>query len=90
MLLAIPEYIGYGDKWLIENKYFFRILMLILSFPVLFFYYANYFQSAYFTFKNKCINIDFPICLGIITIFWLSIYDITYNLGTGYLDSLTG
>lgn len=90
MLLAIPEYIGYGDKWLIENKYFFRILMLILSFPVLFFSSANYFQSAYFTLKNKCLNIDFPICLGILTIFWRSIYEITYNLGQGYLDSLTG
>jgi P-type Cu+ transporter len=90
MLLAIPEYIGSGDKWLIENKYFFRILMLILSFPVLFFSSANYLQSAYFTLKNKCLNIDFPICLGILTIFWRSIYEITSNLGPGYLDSLTG
>lgn len=91
MLLAFPEYIGAkGDNWLLKNNFFFRWLMLILSLPVVLFSAIDYFKSAYNGLKNKLINIDIPISLGILILFFQTFYEVVFNLGSGYSDTLTG
>lgn len=91
MLLALPEYLGAeGDTWLLDNQNFFRWLMLILSLPVIFFSATDYLKSAHTGLKGGFINIDVPISLGILTLFLRSLYEVIYDLGPGYSDSMSG
>lgn len=90
MLLALPEYLDSGEYWLEKNKNFFRYLMLLLSLPVLFYAASDYFLSAYNGLKNKRLNIDLPIALGIFVLFARSIYDVFTDTSPGYFDSMAG
>ncbi|MBF0597031.1 heavy metal translocating P-type ATPase [Faecalibacter rhinopitheci] len=92
MLLSFPEYVEvFGEvkeQWLEENKGFFRWAMFFLSLPVFFYSSTDYFQSAWQGLKNKYINLDIPIALGIIVIFFKSTYDIILDISPGYFDTL--
>ena len=92
MLLSFPEYVEvFGEvkeQWLDENKDYFRWAMFILALPVFFYSSTDYFKSAWQGLKNKYINLDVPIALGIIVIFFKSTYDIVFDLSPGYFDTL--
>jgi Cu+-exporting ATPase len=90
MLLSLPEYLARGG--LSDNTFtiFFGIINIILSLPVFFFCAGDYFKSAWQGIKQKVLNIDVPISLGIISLFLRSLYEIGYNLQPGYLDSFSG
>ena len=92
MLLSFPEYVEvFGEvkeQWLEENKGFFRWAMFFLSLPVFFYSATDYFKSAWQGLKNKYINLDIPIALGIIVIFFKSTYDIVFDISPGYFDTL--
>jgi P-type Cu+ transporter len=51
---------------------------------------SDYFANAWKSFKQKQINIDVPIALGLAALFLRSSYDIITQTGAGYLDSLSG
>lgn len=92
MLLSFPEYVEFfGDvkeAWLEENKNYFRWAMFVLALPVFFYSSTDYFQSAWQGLKNKYINLDIPIALGIIVIMFKSTYDIIFDISPGYFDTL--
>jgi Cu+-exporting ATPase len=44
----------------------FRILMFLLACPVVFYSASDYYKSAWYGLKNKIVNIDVPIVLGIL------------------------
>lgn len=91
MLLALPEYLNLAkDKWLLDNINFFRWTMILFSIPSIFFCSLDYFKSAYNSIKKYKLNIDIPISLGITILFIRTLYDVIYNIGPGYTDSLTG
>ncbi|MEN8138553.1 MAG: heavy metal translocating P-type ATPase metal-binding domain-containing protein [Bacteroidota bacterium] len=90
MLLALPEYFEVSEFWLDQFKPFFRWIMLALSIPVLVYSSSDYFVSAYKGLKHKFINIDVPIVLGILVLFFRSSYEVISHIGSGYFDSLTG
>jgi len=90
MLMSFPEYVQEHGYWLDQYKPLFRILMLLYSIPVVFYSARSYLVSAYKGLKNKILNIDVPISLGILVLFFRSIYDVSLGLGQGYFDSLTG
>lgn len=87
MLLSFPEYLGLVDtvfqKW-------FGYLNILLSLPVVFFSGRNYIQSAWHGLRQRNLNLDVPITLGILTLFGRSIFEILTHTGAGYLDSLAG
>ncbi len=89
MLLTFPEYLGIdiSDAFL---KSFFVYLNLLLSLPVVFYSGWEYFGSALKGLRKKIINIDFPISLGILALFFRSIHEVLTQTGSGYFDSLTG
>lgn len=89
MLLALPEYFG-TDIWLERYSPFFRYLMMGLSVPVVLFSARDYFRSAWAGLRQKYINIDVPIALGISVLFIRSSYEVINGLAAGYFDSLTG
>lgn len=90
MLFSFPEYLS-SDGFLSKNFiHFFGYLNLMLSIPVLLFSASIYFKSAYFGLKQKIINMDVPISLGILILFIRSVYEIISSSGPGYFDSFTG
>lgn len=93
MMFAFPEYLNTGssvDFWLEEFAPFFRFLTFLLSIPVVVYSASDYYKSAWFGLKNKIVNIDVPIVLGILVLFFRSVYEIATNYGHGYFDTLCG
>ena len=90
MLLSLPEYLARGGLSDQTFTIFFGIINIILSLPVFFYCAVDYFKSAWQGIKQKILNMDVPISLGIISLFLRSLYEIVYNLQPGYLDSFSG
>jgi len=89
MLFSFPEYLGLDahDEML---KPVFSWLNLTLSIPVFFYSASIYFTSALATFRQRQINIDVPIAVGLVALFARSSYDIITGFGPGYFDSFAG
>lgn len=94
MFFSYPEYaqeiMGTSDLWMDRYKQLFRLIMFLLATPVVFFSASDYFKSAWFGLKNKIVNIDVPIVLGILVLYFRSIYEVTTDYGPGYFDTLCG
>ncbi len=90
MLMSLPEYFQMSEFWLDKYKPFFRTIMLIFAIPVVVYSAQDYFISAYKGLKHKILNIDVPIALGVSVLFLRSAFDVAFNLGQGYFDSLAG
>ncbi|MGI9547928.1 MAG: heavy metal translocating P-type ATPase [Flavobacteriaceae bacterium] len=97
MFLSFPEYLdlntgqaGTEEYWLAQYKFLFRWLMFAFSLPVVFYAAQDYFISALKGLRSRFLNIDVPIALGIGVLFVRSTYEIAFDLGSGFFDSLTG
>lgn len=90
MLLSFPEYFEMDEFWLNKFKPFFRILMFAFAVPVVIYAAKDYLISAYLGLRKGILNIDVPISLGILVLFFRSSYEIFSNTGQGYFDSLSG
>ncbi|PQJ32344.1 ATPase [Nonlabens arenilitoris] len=90
MFLSFPEYFEVQEFWLDQFKGLFRWMMFAFSLPVVFYAGIDYLKSAYKGIKSGVLNIDIPIALGIVVLFVRSTIEIVFDLGTGFLDSLTG
>lgn len=88
MLLSFPEYLSLeGNSF--YNEYF-GLLNFLLALPVFFYSSSNYFISAYKGLKQKIINLDVPLSLGIFALFGRSAYEVFAGVGAGYFDSFAG
>lgn len=90
MLISFPEYLGLDTK---TNPYlldFFKWTNLILSLPVIFYSAREFFENAYYSFKQRYLNIDVPIAIAILVTFIRSVYEVVSNTGVGFFDSMTG
>ena len=87
MLLSFPEYLGFDQA---SVKFYIGYINIILALPVLLYSGFDYLRSAYWTLKMKQINIDIPIAVGMLTLFFRSVFEILTATGEGYLDSLAG
>src|SRR5690606_20520397 len=94
MFFSYPEYageiLGSSDFWFDKYKHLFRFILFLLSTPVVFYSASDYFKSAVFGLRNKVINIDVPIVLGILVLYGRSIYEVLTDYGPGYFDTLCG
>ncbi|MBI1937787.1 MAG: heavy metal translocating P-type ATPase metal-binding domain-containing protein [Ignavibacteriales bacterium] len=90
MLLSFPEYLSSGINEMPELKRIFSYINVLLALPVFFYCSSDYFISSYKGLKNKIINLDVPLALGIAVLFFRSVYEIVTNTGAGYMDSLAG
>jgi P-type Cu+ transporter len=90
MLLSFPEYLS-GDE-VIDPRFtfFFGILNIVLALPVFFYSSMDYFKSAWQGLRQKYINMDVPISLGILALFLRSFMEIITQSGVGFFDSFTG
>ena len=90
MLLSFPEYLGFTGEFSLGLKHVFSYLSLLLAFPVVIYCSRDYYISAYKSLKSGFVNIDVPITLGITVLFLRSTYEIVFDVGLGYMDSLAG
>ena len=90
MLFSFPEYLGLSSENDPKLTHAFSYLNLALIIPVLLYSGKDYFRSAYQGLKQKHLNIDLPVSLGILALFLRSLYEILSSTGAGYLDSLAG
>ena len=89
MLLSFPEYLSITDKVTSDLQMIFNWINIFLSLPVFLYSASEYYISAFKGLKNKIVNIDVPITLGICVLFFRSMYEIFFAGGVGYLDSMT-
>ncbi len=90
MFLSFPEYFGLDELSNTTLRKFISYLTVLLSLPIVFYSAADYFVSALKSFKQRFINIDVPVAIGIATLFFRSSYEVISNTGSGYFDSLGG
>ncbi|MBK9637684.1 MAG: heavy metal translocating P-type ATPase metal-binding domain-containing protein [Bacteroidetes bacterium] len=90
MLLSFPEYFSSGIYEGDDFHVIFGYLNLLLSLPVFFYSASEFLENALMSFRQKVINIDVPIAIGIVAMFLRSIYEVVSDTGPGYFDSMTG
>lgn len=90
MLLSLPDYLKKFDTIPENFQIFFSVLNILLALPVLFYCSSNYFKSAWGSLRQKAVNMDVPISLGILTLFIRSVYEIVTLSGFGWMDSFAG
>jgi len=90
MLFSLPEYFSFHGNLEKLYKEFFGLWNIILGIPVFFYSASDYFKSAFSGLRQKKINIDFPISLGLLVLFARSVYEIISGTGPGFIDSMTG
>ncbi len=89
MMLSFPEYLSI-DVSSSDLKFLFNTLIIILSLPVLLYCSKDYFKSAFKSIKQRYINIDVPLTIGISALYGQSVYEIIAGNGAGYMDSFAG
>jgi Cu+-exporting ATPase len=88
MLLSFPEYLGIDILSETPMRKFFGYLNFAIALPVMFYCAAEFFQSAWGALKQKSLNMDIPIALGILVMFLYSAFEIFTHTGAGYYDTL--
>ncbi|MBL7779349.1 MAG: heavy metal translocating P-type ATPase metal-binding domain-containing protein [Chitinophagales bacterium] len=88
MLLSFPEYMGIDALTESPLRKFFGYLNFVLALPILFYSSTEFFVSAWGAIRQRTLNMDFPIVLGIVAMFLRSTYDVFLMQGGGYFDTL--
>lgn len=90
MLLSIAGYLGLDAE---TGPAFRRVaawISLALSLPVLTFSARDYWRAAWRSLRQRALNIEVPIALGLAALFGQSVHDVWTGAGEGYFDSLCG
>ncbi|WP_460618784.1 heavy metal translocating P-type ATPase [Hymenobacter ruber] len=90
MLLAFPEYFSFTEQLQSTFGQFFGGLSLLLALPVLLVSARGFYRSAWQGLRQRYINLDFPISLGLTALFVTSVFEVLTQRGPGYFDSFTG
>jgi Cu+-exporting ATPase len=89
MLLSFPEYLASTDVDA-QLRTVFNILIIILALPVILYSASGYFLTAWAGLREKMVNIELPLALGIFILFARSLFEILILGHPGYLDSMSG
>ncbi|MBH8559055.1 heavy metal translocating P-type ATPase metal-binding domain-containing protein [Hymenobacter sp. BT442] len=90
MLLAFPEYFSFAGQLQSTFGRFFGGLSFLLALPVLLVSARGFYRSAWQGLRQRYINLDFPISLGLTALFMTSVFEVLTQRGPGYFDSFTG
>ena len=90
MLFSFPEYFSSGNIPEHGFRGLFSYLNFTLALPVFFYCSLQFFKAAWQSLKQKYLNIDVPIALGILVMFVRSAWEILSATGAGYMDTMAG
>lgn len=87
MMISFPDYFGMGA---FEREYanFFGYMNMAFGIPVLLYSASDYFKSAWYSLRQKRLNLDVPLALGILVLFLRSAFEIISQTGPGFMDTL--
>lgn len=86
MMMSLADYVG-GPTFRDSGfEYGFKVWSMVLTLPVLLFSAAPFFQRAWAGIRQRSMNLDMPVALGILTLTAQSLW----MDGLGYFDSLAG
>ncbi len=88
MLIAFPEYVGLDPEKNPDLNLFFNFANVLLSLPIVFYSANEFFINAWYSLRQRYINIDTPIALAIAVTFLRSLYEVFTQTGGGFFDSL--
>lgn len=90
MLFSFPEYLGLNVARDGMFTAYFGYLNMLLALPVFFYSATDYYRSAWAGLRIGRLNMDVPITLGILALFFQSSWDVLTQTGPGYFDTLAG
>lgn len=90
MIFSFPEYLAGGTELSESLRRLFGYLSIAIALPVLFYSASGFFRSAWQSITQRRINLDVPIVLGILALFFRSVVEILNGSTSGYLDSFSG
>ena len=90
MLMSLPEYLDKEQDLGAGFQKLFGWMNLGFCIPLLFYCAQDYLKSAFYALWARRVNLDVPIALGVITLFLVTVIEITNSTGSGYADSLAG
>lgn len=90
MLFSMPEYFSEAKLLGDGFKRLFDYLNVVLALPIVFYAASDYYVSAWNAVRQRRINMDVPIVLGIVAFFLYSLWEIFAMGNAGYMDSLGG
>lgn len=90
MLFSLPSYFGLSAASEPGFHRFFAFLSFLLSLPVVGYAAADYWKSALVALRERVLNIEVPIVIGIVALFGESVWMLASGRGEGYFDSLAG
>ncbi len=89
MWIAIAQYAGYFTGITQDIKTILNIAEGILATPVLFYSGWIFFRGAYYSLKNKVVNMDLLVATGALLTYIYSIYITVSQDGEAYFDSVS-
>ncbi len=89
MMLSFPEYFGMAA---FEARYavFFGWMNLAFALPALLYSGRDYFRSAWQSLRQRQLNLDVPLALGIAVLFIRTAWEVVTATGPGFADTLCG
>lgn len=87
MLFSLPEYLAGSEGIDQQFIHLFGMLNIALALPVFFYSSLDFYRSAWLGIRQKQWNMDIAISLGIMAMFFRSLYEILSGYGVGYMDS---
>ena len=90
MLFSLSAYLGLDAFAGPGFRKLVGAISLLLALPVVIYSAADYWRAARMSLRQRVLNIDVPIAVGIAALFAQSSYELINGLGAGYFDSLTG
>ncbi len=89
MWIAVAQYAGYFTGITQEMKTILNIAEGVLATPVLFYSGWVFFRGAYYSLKNKVVNMDLLVATGATLTYFYSIYITINEDGEAYFDSVS-
>lgn len=89
MLFSLPEYLAGPDGVDDQFLQLFGALNIALALPVFLYSSLDFFRPALTGIRQRQWNMDIAISLGIVAMFFRSLYEIGVGLSVGYMDSFT-
>lgn len=89
MMLSFPEYFGMAA---FEARYahFFGWMNLAFGIPMVCYSGVDYFRSAWYSLRQRQLNLDVPLALGIAVLFIRTAWEVLSGTGPGFADTLCG
>jgi Cu+-exporting ATPase len=93
MMFSIAQYLAHGAQSVVIDPVLMSVftwLSIGLSIPVLTYSASPWLRSAWAALRQRTVNLDVPVALGITTLFVRSVVDMATGSGEGFLDSFAG